>query len=171
MFHSHASLWGFVRSGAYPRHDNHIHLYSDGGGPWFSAYSTQPYCVATITPVTHYCMDRLEMDENSAVLCAPKKLKPDDSDTLRQRNRIIQVRRDISHGKMAENPQRVGKQPTGISVADEGRRRQSTSSAGTHSLARRHQYGAEGDDEGQGAAGHAREGARRECGAGTPQYL
>ena len=71
-FHSYASLWGFVRSGAYPRHDNHIHLDSDGGGPRFSAYSTQPYCVATTTPVIHYCMDRLEIDENSAVLCAPK---------------------------------------------------------------------------------------------------
>ena len=82
MFHSHASLWAFVRSGAYPRHDNHIHLDSDGGEPGFSAYSTQPYCVATTTPVIHYSMDRMEIIEKLGSVVRSKELfKPDDSDT------------------------------------------------------------------------------------------
>ena len=31
-------------------------------------FATQPYYVAFITPVIHYCMGGLEIDENSAVL-------------------------------------------------------------------------------------------------------
>ena len=39
-------------------------------------FTAQPYCVAIITPVIHYCMGGLETDQNSAVLGADSKHVP-----------------------------------------------------------------------------------------------